>query len=199
MAVSRDDIVAAALEILDTYGLADLSMRRIGEATGVQAATIYWHYANKQTLLAGVSDAILAAQVEPVRGVLDAALGDWARELRRVLLTHRDAAELVAATLAVGLGRREPDEGAVRVFLDAGWSASAAPRAARSMTHFILGHVMQEQTRQNLHALGLLPATSAVLDDDGFELGLAMVIAGALVLSPTPPAGGPVNPRHKVA
>lgn len=180
MAVSRDAIVAAALEILDSYGLADLSMRRIADALGVQAATIYWHYANKQTLLAGVSDAILAEQLPPLSDDVADGLGEWARDLREVLLAHRDAAELVAATLAVGLGERVPDDDAVSLLMDAGWPEADAQRATRAITHFVLGHVMTEQTRQNLLLLGVLEPGSATLDETGFDVGLSMLTDGAL-------------------
>lgn len=180
MAVSRDAIVAAALEILDSYGLADLSMRRIADALGVQAATIYWHYANKQTLLAGVSDVILAEQLAPESTDVVGGLAEWARDLRAVLLAHRDAAELVAATLAVGLGERVPDQSAVELLLGAGWSGDDAERATRAMTHFVLGHVMTEQTRQNLLLLGVLEPGSETLDELGFDVGLSMLTDGAL-------------------
>ena len=179
MAVSRELIVDAALGILDSYGLADLSMRRIGDALGVQAASIYWHYANKQSLLAGVSDAILSAQAAVAAG--PDALGDWARDLRRVLLAHRDAAELVAATLAVGLGERTPDAAAVGLLGAAGWPDAEAKSAARALTHFVLGHVMTEQTRANLLLLGVLEPPAEALDEAGFEVGLRMLLAGASV------------------
>lgn len=174
----------AALEILDRYGLADLSMRRIGDAVGVQAATIYWHFANKQTLLAGVSDAILAAQAAVAPGDRESSPANWARDLRRALLLHRDAAELVAASLAVGLGERVPDTVAAQVFRSRGWSEVDAQRGARAFTHFVLGHVMQEQTRQNLLRLGVLPPGDTALDDEGFELGLRLLVAGAVVSGP---------------
>lgn len=183
MAVSREGIIAAALTILDEYGLADLSMRRIGDAVGVQASTIYWHFANKQSLLAGVSDAILASQADAWPGEPVAALIGWARDLRTVLLTHRDAAELVAATLAVGLGSRIPDAAAVPIFVRAGWPGQEAERAARATTQLVLGHVMHEQTRQNLLRLGVLAPDAETLDDKGFDLGLRLVAAGAEALS----------------
>lgn len=179
MAVNRGVIVAAALGILDEYGLADLSMRRIGDAVGVQAATIYWHFDNKQTLLAAVSDVILTALAEPPSCEFGHSLASWARDLRCVLLGHRDAAELVAATLAVGLGERGPDGPAAQIFRSAGWPQLDAQRAARAATHFILGHVMQEQTRQNLLRVGVLAAPAEALDDAGFELGLQLVVKGA--------------------
>lgn len=182
--------MSAALGILDAYGLADLSMRRIGDALGVQAATIYWHYANKQTLLAAVSDDILAAQAGALGAELGDALTSWATDLRSVLHLHRDAAELVAATLAVGLGERVPDTAAVAAFRTAGWAEPDARAAARAMTHFVLGHVMQEQTRHNLLSLGVLTSPVEALDEAGFEIGLRMVVTGAQAM-PTKPGATP--------
>ena len=175
VAVSKTSIVGAALGILDQYGLADLSMRRIADALGVQAAAIYWHFANKQSLLAAVSDAILAGQASRDGSLAVAA---WARDLRSVLLSHRDAAELVAASLAVGLCERVPELAAIRQLEADGWSPADASRAARAMVHFVLGHVMQEQTRQNLLMVGVLDRSTEAFDEEGFEFGLQMFIGG---------------------
>lgn len=179
MGVTRQGIVIAAVQILDEYGLADLSMRRIADQLGVKAATIYWHYENKQTLLAGVSDSVLAAQAEVPAAGLVPALRWWAHDLRTVLLAHRDAAELIAATLAVGLGQRIPDAAASQIFRAAGWPEADADRAARAMTHFVLGHVMQEQTRRNLISVGVLAGSVHDLDEEGFDLGLELLVRGA--------------------
>jgi hypothetical protein len=84
------------------------------------------------------------------------SIAGWARDLREVLLTHRAAAELVAASLAVGLCTRVPDAGAVEVLEADGWPPDDARRATRAIVHFVLGHVIQEQTRQNLLAVGVL-------------------------------------------
>ena len=49
-----------ALQILDEYGLPDLTMRRLAGALDVQASALYWHFPNKQTLLAELANRILA-------------------------------------------------------------------------------------------------------------------------------------------
>ncbi len=180
MAVSQARIVDAALRILDQYGLADLSMRRIADVLGVQAAAIYWHFANKQTLIAAVGDAILADQADWHDSM---ALEEWARDLREVLLRHRDAAELVAASLAVGLCEHAPEAGAVAILEAQGWQPDDAGHAASAMVHFILGHVMQEQTRQNLLAVGVLAPPTEAIDEDGFEFGLQILVSGARALA----------------
>ncbi|MGW6130502.1 TetR/AcrR family transcriptional regulator C-terminal domain-containing protein [Cellulomonas sp. NPDC055163] len=68
MALTRAQVVAAALEILDEYGLGDLTMRRLAGSLGVQPGALYWHVANKQALLADVADAIVAELSLPTTG-----------------------------------------------------------------------------------------------------------------------------------
>ena len=111
MRYRRADIVDRAVGLLDAYGLADLSMRRLGGELGVQPSALYHHFVNKQTLLAAVADELL------VRGARPAAAPDagWEQavrhvcgELRDAMLAYRDGAELVATVHAFGLGAREP-------------------------------------------------------------------------------------------
>lgn len=166
--------------ILDAYGLADLSMRRIGDALGVQAASIYWHYANKQSLLAGVSDAILDGVGS------DSDLSVWAGRLRSALLAHRDAAEVVSATLAVGLGTVRPELPAESILLQRGLAADDAGRAARVLVYFILGHVAAEQARQNLIDFEVLDSQTSALDPDGFDLGISVILGGLDLITRRP-------------
>ena len=77
MALTRQQILLAALGILDEYGLADLSMRRLSTTLGVQAGALYHHFPDKQTLLAGLADLILAEVSEPL-GTWRPAVEAWA-------------------------------------------------------------------------------------------------------------------------
>ena len=47
----REELVAAALGIVDSEGLAALTMRRLAEVLGVEAMSLYHHVANKDVLL----------------------------------------------------------------------------------------------------------------------------------------------------
>ncbi|MFC6344543.1 TetR family transcriptional regulator, partial [Nocardioides hankookensis] len=60
MRYHREDVVDRALVVLDTYGLADLTMRRLGTELGVQPSALYHHFPNKQRLLAAVAYEVLA-------------------------------------------------------------------------------------------------------------------------------------------
>lgn len=113
MALTKTEIISTALGILDAYGLNDLTMRRLADSLDVKASALYWHVANKQSLLAELVDKILAG-LEPPE--LDAtadgdpwrpSLRGWATELRARLLDHRDSADLVASMRAIGLAGTE--------------------------------------------------------------------------------------------
>lgn len=99
----RETIISQALELLDTYGLADMTMRRVANSLGVAAGALYWHIANKQELITAVAKKIL----QPVFALVDAPPGstyaspqDFCTTLHSTLLAHRDGAELVHAAVS---------------------------------------------------------------------------------------------------
>lgn len=52
----REKILAAAVQLFAEFGYHASSMRDIARVTGIQAASIYYHYANKQALLVEIMD-----------------------------------------------------------------------------------------------------------------------------------------------
>ncbi len=61
MQLHKRDVVEAATALLDDYGIADLSMRRLARELEVSPGALYWHFASKQQLLGAVADRILGA------------------------------------------------------------------------------------------------------------------------------------------
>src|SRR4029078_1878589 len=62
--LSRERILAAALEVVDEQGIEALSMRKLGQSLGYEAMSLYNHVANKDDLLDGILDLVLA-EMEP--------------------------------------------------------------------------------------------------------------------------------------
>jgi len=161
---SRDDVARTALRLLDENGLPDLTMRNIANALEVRPSALYWHFRNKQSLLAAVSGLILApmADVGTEGLAARASLELLGGRLRDCLLAYRDAAELVSSSLALGLveppivGR--PGGGAPADL----WRA-----AATAVMHFVVGYAFHEQQRLAADSLGLLA------DADGADPGAA--------------------------
>ncbi len=73
--LSREKIVDKALEILDAEGVEGLSMRRLGEALGVEAMALYHHFPNKDAILDGVLARIID-ETGPAMPVANAE-SDW--------------------------------------------------------------------------------------------------------------------------
>ncbi len=179
MALNRADVVEAALAILDQYGIADLTMRRLADRLGVQAGALYWHMPNKQSLLAAVSD-VIVGQVQLPRDDSDwrAWLPDWAGRLRSTLLRHRDAAELVSTTRATGLGALDWLAAPRRRLEEAGVPEGEAADAVQVLAHFVLGQVYEEQTRAQLAELGVSAPPDPEHSERQFGFGVRIIIAG---------------------
>jgi len=75
--------VAAALAIVDGDGLPALNMRRLGAALGVEAMSVYRHFPNKDAVLDGVVQAVLAELPETPPGE------DWRTGYRETFITAR--------------------------------------------------------------------------------------------------------------
>ena len=178
MALSETEVVDAALAILDTYGLADLTMRRLGDALGVRAGALYHHVDNKQGLLALLADRILG-EVPDDQGQWRGALAGWASGLRAALLRHRDSAEVVASVRAMGLGTVDAVTHPVSVLRAAGLSDAQAAPAASALLHFVLGHVAEEHARADWEKFGRpAPGERPRSDARSFELGVGLLVDG---------------------
>ena len=74
--LTRERVVAAAMELADTRGIESLTMRRLGQDLGVEAMSLYNHVASKDDLVAAVLDAVVAEYDLPDPAV------DWKSALR---------------------------------------------------------------------------------------------------------------------
>jgi TetR/AcrR family tetracycline transcriptional repressor len=157
MALSREQLIDAAIAILRDHGLASLSMRNLAKELGVQPGALYWHVKSKQDLLALVAERILttpAGTVGPVATSGDARQA--AVEIRAALLSVRDGAEIVSLAHALHPRSLAPMR-ELRVILARALTQQQADWGARVLTHYILGAVAEEQNRAELARAGALP------------------------------------------
>jgi TetR/AcrR family tetracycline transcriptional repressor len=186
----KHDVVDAATGILDSYGIADLTMRRLAKELNVSPGALYWHFANKQQLLGAIADRILtpAREVPPV--------GDWrdrvvavCSALRDALRSHTDGAELVSASFAAGQSEAADDILAAlsAAAADAGVATAEAELAARTVIYYVLGFTVDEQSKLQWDSAGVLDcgeSVAAVDHDRRFGFGLRLLIDGLTVISP---------------
>jgi len=96
--ISRASTVAASIEIIDSEGLDAFSMPRLAKYLGVQAPSLYHHFADKSEILAAVARQIAGAGPMPRRRPGP----DWPEyfvtlglNLRKSILRHRNAAPIL--------------------------------------------------------------------------------------------------------
>ncbi len=168
------------MRVLAENGLPGLSMRRIADELDVQVSALYWHFPNKQALLAAVSERIVVEAADSS----DADAAVIATALRDRLLAHRDGAEIVSSSLALGLLDLPARASLVDAARQTGLSDAAAATAADTIVHFVIGCTFHEQQRMHAAVIGatdpsvdITPAGIAESADD-FSSGLAMIVAG---------------------
>lgn len=171
MALTRGQIIDAAMAILRDYGLADLSMRRLARDLQVQPGALYWHIQNKQDLLTELAKDILAPVAQT------SSLHDLALAIRAALLSVRDGAEVAALAHALDPEGPSPMLRIRALVLAQGFSGQRALWAADALINYIFGAVMQEQTRSGLARAGLLEGADDAADAR-FTCGLELLLAG---------------------
>jgi TetR/AcrR family transcriptional regulator, tetracycline repressor protein len=197
LALERETIVAAAMELLDTEGLDGLTMRRLADALGVQAPSIYWHYSGKPALLDDMADALLS-KVEPLIAA-DAGPRDilWgvACQLRAALLARRDGARVFAGTFVARANVLRVAEATMQALDRADFTGKRAATTVFTMLYFVLGFVIEEQARAELPdgreqelrgqvagfaaAASLLPELLDPDSDARFAAGLELILSDA--------------------
>lgn len=104
--ISRRGALTAALSIIDEEGLAALSIRRLGDELGVNGASLYHHFRNKDDILNGAARLALGEVRTP-----DARDEDWrvwvarnASRLREALLAHPGLIPIIVRRGPLGIG-----------------------------------------------------------------------------------------------
>ncbi len=185
MRLGRQKVVRAALELLNEVGLDGLTTRRLAEELGVQGPALYWHFKNKQELIDEMARALITHSYGPMQPGEDWSewLADGARRLRRSMLSYRDGARLMAGYRPSGEHGRLDPEVMFGPLSAAGFTRLEAFFAVLTVGQFSFGWTMDEQAaldRSHIAKPWLNP-------DEGFEFGLATIIAGlkARLANPT--------------
>jgi len=134
--LTREELLGAALAIVDSEGLAALTMRRLAAAVGVEAMSLYYHVPHKKALLDGTVERMRSEMRLP-----ETAPDDWADaleaifvEYRRVLAAHPNMLPLAA--------RRTDRAGAsgLQYLIDQGVAPDDAVELYQSLVAFTIGY-----------------------------------------------------------
>jgi TetR/AcrR family tetracycline transcriptional repressor len=190
--LTRDVLIEAGLKLLNEVGLDGLTVRKLATELGVQSPALYWHIRTKQELLDGMANAIIVrAGMGPPRP--DETWQEWlarrARSYRASLLASRDGARVVSAAVRGGDAVRHFEQ-ELAAMVERGFTPVQALRTITALSHYINGHVLQEQAvagvagRGERPDLSELPTLAAALrggspiGDEVFEYGLRILIKG---------------------
>jgi AcrR family transcriptional regulator len=200
--LTRERIVLAALRIMDEEGLEAVTMRRVGRELGVEAMSLYNHVTDKEDILGGVVEAVMAEFRFPPDS------DDWheaglrtARAWRDLLKAHPNVMTIMSHQRKplASVAALRPMEHALEIIRRAGLSEEETVRAFRAFGGYIQGFVLAEianmfggdlpevpaQDLERMVPLEELPSLGAYLPylfrcdfDAEFEYGLDLMLRG---------------------
>ena len=138
--LTKQRVLRAAVELADRIGIESLSMRRLAEELGVVPMALYKHVANKEELLDGMVD-VVVAEIDPP--LFDT---EWKSTVRRRILSARRA--LLRHTWASGVieSRANPSpvllayiDSMIGMFRTGGFSADLTHHVLHTMGSRLFG------------------------------------------------------------
>ena len=143
--LSRENIVAVAIEMADEEGLASVTLRGIAERLAVHVTSLYHHVPTKDAVIDEMIPALLAEAKLPTGRI---AWQDWVRQfaagMRELGRKHPGAFEAFHHGPARGERAAEPFEAGFAAFRAAGFDAASTYGAAKSTVVAVLGHVLED-------------------------------------------------------
>ena len=207
--LSREEIAAAALAMVDRDGVDEFSMRRLARDLGVTTMAVYHHFENKAEILQAAADRVwieavlaMAPHEDPVEDLVQSML-----VIRRTFMRHSDVANFAIASPSVEAAVHVTAVSVVERFEAAGFRGDAVGRAYLALATYTLGGtllhsqrtILARTIRRSVSDLatiapadldGQRPATDAyasvraAMDSDPdlvhFERGLRDILAGLL-------------------
>ena len=143
--LSRDRVLRAAVALADTAGISALSMRKLGEALGVEAMSLYNHVASKGDLLDGMIDLVFS-EIDLPSGDGDwrAAMRGRAISARQVLHRHRWAIGLMESRTSPGPATLRHHDAVLGCLRRAGFPVGLTAHAYSLLDSYIYGFALQE-------------------------------------------------------
>jgi TetR/AcrR family tetracycline transcriptional repressor len=209
MAVTRDDVIHTAIQLLQEVGLDGLTLRRLATELGISAPTLYWHVKDKRELLDVMAETMVAderAKQPPFPQDLpwDEKVAEGLRRQYQALTAYRDGARVVAGNRPTE--RALPQiETFLKIWVDAGFPPEEALATILSFGDYVTGSALEYQAEQERRreqapekraeiwsrmepyptlraaAEGRMKQLAGARFGDSFEHGLGLLMAGLRV------------------
>lgn len=143
--LSRERVLAQALQMADELGIEALSMRKLADALGVKAMSLYNHVKNKDDIIDGMVD-MVAGEID-----VPAVSADWKASMRRraksahdVLLRHPWATMEIVNRVNIGPAMLRYVDATIGCLREAGFSFEMADHIWNAIDAHIYGFTLQE-------------------------------------------------------
>jgi AcrR family transcriptional regulator len=144
--LTRERVLERAIALADEDGIDALSMRKLGQALGVEAMSLYNHVANKGALVTAMVDNVVEQfELPDDEPRWDAAIRRCAISAHDVLIEHRWACSLALVpsdAQTISGPRIRYMEWLLRRLREAGFSADLAYSAYHTLDSHIFGFTM---------------------------------------------------------
>jgi AcrR family transcriptional regulator len=144
-ALSRAEIVDAAIAVADAEGSDAVSMRRIAQVLRAGTMSLYWHIANKEQLLDLMLDALLGeVEVPEPSGDWRADLRTQARNERAMLLRHVWVMDFLGGRPPLGPNTLLLMDRLLATLDGLGLDVAAAMNILGTVQTYVMGSVLRE-------------------------------------------------------
>ncbi|MEV6151916.1 TetR/AcrR family transcriptional regulator C-terminal domain-containing protein [Nonomuraea sp. NPDC052129] len=144
--LTKEQIVLAAIEVLDAEGVNGLNMRRLGAQLGSAATAMYYHVKSKDKLVVLAADHVFGEIKLPDLGAIGwrEAAATLARGAHAMITRHFWLIPAMSTHLIYGPGKARYDEHCLAVYETAGFSDQDADQAAATVLMFVIGAAQGE-------------------------------------------------------
>jgi AcrR family transcriptional regulator len=142
--LTREQVIKAAIEVLDADGLEGLNMRRLGSQLGTAPTAVYWHVRSKDDVVVLAADELWAEIERPdpdLVGWREAAM-IMARSFHAMLTRHLWLVQAMSAYFVFGPGKARHDEHCLSIYERAGFAGPEADWALGAVYLFIAGRAL---------------------------------------------------------
>jgi AcrR family transcriptional regulator len=144
--LTRERILLTAIELADEHGIDALTMRRLGHRLGVEAMSLYNHVADKDDILDGMVE-LVVAEFEVPTGAPDwkASIRSCTMSAHEALTRHPWASRAIESRTRTGPVRTRLVDALVGVLAGAGLPMPIVIRTLMALDSHTYGFTLQEQ------------------------------------------------------
>jgi AcrR family transcriptional regulator len=204
--LTRNRIIAAAMDLIERDGVEAVSMHRLATELGCGIVSLYNYVPSKSALLDGIAEVLMAGiEVPSVRSASgwQAQIQAQARAFREMARTRPRCTMVVLSRPAASAGIMRHVERALATLQDASFGGQDAVRIVRVLVSYIAGCLLTEvgvapgldtdgaevhrprlRPGEFPHLTALAAETRVSNPDADFEFGLDLVIRSVVAVQP---------------